>query len=246
MIGEPSEADAAAARLEAHLRGIGTVERATQERRYLRSDLEHLGASVPQVRRAVRTLSRQLDRDRVRALAAALWSRPVHELRLAAVELLRDRVDLLSVDDLPLIERQLREARTWALVDPLAGDVTGVLALREPAVADTLDRWLTAEDFWLRRSALLALLPGLKVDAPGYVDRLVRYADTLAGEREFFLRKAIGWALREAGKRRPDEVMGWLLRQAPALSAVTWREGVKYLPAQQRERVLSAYGRAGD
>ena len=49
-------------------------------------------------------------------------------------------------------------------------------------------------------------------------------------EREFFIRKAIGWVLREAGKRRPDDVAAWLAPRTDRASGVTMREAVKYLP----------------
>jgi hypothetical protein len=65
--------------------------------------------------------------------------------------------------------------------------------------------------------------------------------------REFFIRKAIGWVLREAGKRRPGEVVTWLEPRVHRASGVTMREAVKYLSASDRERLLTAYreGRPG-
>jgi 3-methyladenine DNA glycosylase AlkD len=63
----------------------------------------------------------------------------------------------------------------------------------------------------------------------------------MLAEREFFIRKAIGWVLREAGKRRPGEVVAWLGPRTDRASGVTVREAVKYLPAEDAERLLSAY-----
>ncbi len=59
-------------------------------------------------------------------------------------------------------------------------------------------------------------------------------------EREFFIRKAIGWILRDTGRRRPDLVYEWLLPRAPRASGVTIREAVKYLAPDQRDAVLAA------
>ena len=63
----------------------------------------------------------------------------------------------------------------------------------------------------------------------------------MLGEREFFIRKAIGWVLRETGKRQPDLVAAWLAPRAGRASGVTMREAVKWLPADERDRLMTAY-----
>jgi 3-methyladenine DNA glycosylase AlkD len=238
--------DAVATEVEAALRAAGTPERAAKERAYLRSDLTHLGTTVPVIRRVAKAaLPRSADpsRDEVLAVARSLWARPVHECRMAAVELLDLHGPLLRCDDALLIERLLRESRTWALVDGLAASVAGPLVERCPELAATLDRWATDGDFWLRRSALLAELLPLRRGG-GDFDRFARHADAMLHEREFFVRKAIGWVLRETAKRRPELVFEWLLPRARRASGVTLREAVKPLPAEQRERILAARGTA--
>lgn len=168
----------------------------------------------------------------------------MHELRLAAVELLRLRAPLLGPGDLALVERLVRESGTWALVDPLATGVAGAVVDRcgpgDPAVAAPLDRWAADADHWVRRAALLALLPGLR-RGEGDFPRFSAYADAMLVEREFFVRKAIGWVLRETGRRRPELVADWLAARVDRVSGVTLREGVKYLPEPERTALLAAY-----
>ena len=60
-------------------------------------------------------------------------------------------------------------------------------------------------------------------------------------EKEFFIRKAIGWVLREEAKRRPDEVVAWLTPRIPRVSGVTLREAVKYVAPEDREALMRAY-----
>jgi 3-methyladenine DNA glycosylase AlkD len=232
--------------VEANLRAVGDPARAEQERRYLKSDLRHYGASVPAIRRVAKAaLAAEpiLRRDELIALVEALWARPVHECRMAAVELLDLSAGLLEPRDIELVERLLRESRTWALVDGLAASVAGSLVERNPELGSTLDRWAGDGDLWLRRSALLALLVPLR-RGEGDFERFARYADTMLDEREFFIRKAIGWVLREAGKKQPDRVYAWLLPRAPRASGVTVREAVKPLSDEQRSAILAAH-RAG-
>jgi 3-methyladenine DNA glycosylase AlkD len=235
------DAETAADALEAQIRAAGTPERAEGEKRYLKSDLEFLGAPLGEIRRSVAAFARStsLDHDAVVRMLDALWSRPVFERRMAAVLLLGHHQRLLSVADLGLVERMIRESRTWALVDALAGDVVGRLLLAEPEAATTLDRWATDDDFWVRRSALLAHLRRLRA-GDGLGD-FGRYADAMLDEREFFIRKAIGWVLREAGKRRPDAVVAWLEPRVPRASGVTMREAVKYLPRADADRLMGTY-----
>jgi hydrogenase maturation protease len=229
-----------AARIESELRRAGTPERAEQERRYLKSELAHYGATVPALRRIAKAALVEAGGAGHEALLAAveaLWATAVHDCRAAAVELLELCPDALGPDDLDLLERLLRESRTWALVDNLAASVAGPLVERHAGLARRLDRWAADGDFWLRRSALLALLGPLR-RGEGDFERFGRYADAMLEEREFFVRKAIGWVLRETAKRRPDLVYGWLRPRAARASGVTLREAVRYLPPEQRDELL--------
>ncbi|HET6818956.1 MAG TPA: DNA alkylation repair protein [Candidatus Limnocylindria bacterium] len=232
-----------AASIETRLRDVGTPERAIQERRYLKSSMDFLGATVWQIRAVVKAYLAEigdLDHDGLVALVDALWTEPIHERRMAATVLLELRSGLLTVADLPLVERLLRESLTWALVDGLAADVVGDLLVANAAgTVPVLDRWAVDDDFWIRRSALLAWLRPLRAGAP--LDRFLSYGDRMLDEREFFIRKAIGWVLREVGKRRPEEVADWLASRTQRASGVTMREATKYLPPPVRDRLMAAY-----
>lgn len=248
MTGHLSPGDIAAG-IDRRLREAGTAERAEHERAYLKSDLVHYGASVPKIRAAVKAVCRdhhEIRHAQLRAVVDDLWQRRVHECRMAAVELLVCFEDRLRPDDLDRIEQLLREARTWALVDPLAINVVGGLLERHPdEVAPRLDRWAHDDDFWLRRTALLAHLRGLRRGA-GDFPRFTRYADAMLDEREFFIRKAIGWVLREAGRGQPAAVASWLAGRIDRASGVTVREAVKHLPSADRDRLRAASAAARD
>lgn len=232
--------------IERELRDLGTPERAAGTKAYLKSDLEFTGTTVPATRSVTRSWCRArpaLTREELTATAGELWARPVFECRLAAVELLDAQAALLRPGDAVMIEQMLRTARTWALVDTLAEHVMGGLVERYPELTATLDRWAGDGDFWLRRSAMLALLRPLRRGG-GDFDRFSRYADQMLEEKEFFIRKAIGWILRDTAKRRPALVAEWLGPRAHRASGVTIREAVKPLPPGVRDQLMAAY-RAG-
>jgi 3-methyladenine DNA glycosylase AlkD len=229
--------------LQTRLRAARDPERAAGEKRYLKSDLDFLGVPLGGIRAAVKELSgllRGIARDDLARLVERLWVEPVFERRMASVILLDRFADRLGVVDLPLIERLIRESRTWALVDALAGDVLGRMVLADPdAVTPVMDRWATDDDFWVRRASLLAELRPIRQGET--MERFLRRADPMLDEREFFIRKAIGWVLREAGKKRPHEVASWIASRTDRASGVTMREAVKYLAPSEAGRLMTAY-----
>jgi 3-methyladenine DNA glycosylase AlkD len=237
----PPAASPAAASIDEALRAQADPDRASHERAYLRSRLEHYGVGVPQVRRVARDAWRALPagRDALLDTAAALWDEPaaapVHERRLAAAELLAAGQALLGPADAAFLERLLREARTWALVDVLAPRTVGPLVARDPlAWAPTLDRWADDPDHWLRRASLLVHLVPLR-EGRGDWPRFVATADRLVGDHDVVVAKALGWVLRDTGRRRPDLVEHWLLPRLDQVAMVTRREAVKPLPDAVRE-----------
>jgi 3-methyladenine DNA glycosylase AlkD len=229
--------------IERELQSEVSPERALGAKRYLKSDLEFLGVATPRLRRVVKgaVAAKGIDRATLVETTQALWSQPVFELRAAAVELLIRHTSLLEASDIDLVESLLRSSHTWALVDGLAPRVVGSMLERHPALGAVLDRWAVDEDFWMRRAALLALLVPLRRGG-GDFERFTRYADDMLEEREFFIRKAIGWVLREIGKRRPQLVIAWLVPRAHRAAGLTIREAARHLPVEAREALLRRGG----
>lgn len=232
------------------LDGLGTAARATYDQQYHKSEFAHMGVPVPDLRKQVKGLYKEIGgrravHDDVTGLAAALWDTDVYERRLAAVFVLAQGVRLLTAADLQDVTLMLRDAPMWSLVDPLAGDVAGKVVLRDrEAAGRTLDRWADDGDFWLRRASLLALIPGIREGKPDLV-RFTRYADPMVDEREFFVRKAIGWVLREVAYKDPTWVAAWVTARLDRLSGVTFREAVRRLPEDAAQRLTAEYKAAG-
>jgi 3-methyladenine DNA glycosylase AlkD len=227
-------------RIEEALEEAGRPERAAAEKRYLKSDLSFLGTSLGDMRRIAKSVakSEELGRSDLIPLVQKLWSKSLFERRMVAVLLLDLYSAELGPKDLLVIERLIRESKTWALVDGLAVNVVGEIGLRH-RVKRRLDTWAKDDDFWIRRSSLLAELKPLKKGQP--FQPFARRADMMLEETEFFIRKAIGWVLREMSKRRPDEVYEWIAPRTQRASGVTMRETVKYLGAKRAARLMRAY-----
>ena len=226
--------------IEAALRRRGTPERAEGAKAYLKSELDFLGVDAKGVRDTAREAfgrHPELGRDGVTALVLALWATDIFDLRAVGVGLLERHPDLLGTDDLGFVEDLLRRSRTWALVDWIATKVAAPIVARDRATHAVLDRWSRDPDFWLRRASMLALLPELRAGR-GDFGLFERFASRMVGEREFFIRKAIGWVLRDTSRRRPELVHRFLSRHLGEVSGLTLREGAKYLSREQREELM--------
>ena len=202
---------------------------------YLRSDLRFYGASVPAIRASVGEFSAEhpdLTRADLRAIARALYATNVHELRSAAIGLLERQRTKLTERDLVWLIDLVRRSNTWAHVDWIAPKVIGNVVVRYPRARTALARWARDGNFWVRRAALLAEHDARR--AGGDFALFARLAAGMLDEREFFIRKAIGWVLREVSKTRPELVYRFLRDNRAQVSRLTLQEGAKYLPAARR------------
>ena len=235
-----------AGEIDTALRMAGKPDRAHHEKGYLKSPLEHYGTAVPVIRKQAMAAWRDhgpLSHQDLLGLVRMLWASPVHEPRMAAVVLLEQRAVDLRSGDLAIVEDMIRGSHTWAYVDGLAAKVAGALFERDDALGPALDRWSKDENFWIRRASMLALLMPLR-RGEGDWDRFTRYADEMLHEKEFFIRKSIGWVLRETSKRRPALVRDYVAGRAGRMSGLTFREATKRLPEGDRQALVEA--RAGE
>ncbi len=226
--------------LATQLEALGTEDRAVNEKRYLKSEIDHYGVSVPEIRKLARRFAREridLDKSDLEALILELWSRGVYELRKLGVNILAARSEDFDLGDISSIEGLLRRSFTWALIDDLSINVVAPILDGADVSAQVRGRWSSDEDFWVRRTSMLALLPALRRERDGW-EEFARYADTMLEDDEFFIQKAIGWILREVSKHSPEVVFEWMKPRAANASAVTMREAVKYLPEEQRSKLI--------
>jgi 3-methyladenine DNA glycosylase AlkD len=218
---------------------VGRPARAAHDRAYLKSDLRFYGAPVPEIRRAAADFGRDhpdLTHAELRAIIGALYATDWHEYRSVAIALLARYAALLREADLPWLAGLVRMSDTWAHVDWLAADVIGGVVERYPVGLKRLPVWAKDSSVWVRRTALLAQLRVLSRGA-GDFDLFARLAAGMLEEREFFIRKAIGWILREVSKTRPGLAYGFLHDHRADVSSVSLQEGAKYLPAAMRTKL---------
>jgi 3-methyladenine DNA glycosylase AlkD len=212
------------------LRKRADPAKAVQMAAYMKTDMPFYGVQKPDrepVLRAMHVHFVPHSFAEYESGIAALWQLPHREEKYAAIEFaMRHRRHIIP-EALPLYERLIREGAWWDLVDPVAASLAGCLLLQHRArVEAALDAWIEDDDMWVRRAALLAHLKH-----KGQTDerRLFAQCLSLAGEKEFFIRKAIGWALREYAKTAPEAVDAFLHAHRDTLSPLSLREASKHL-----------------
>jgi len=180
-----------------------------------------------------------LDARSLRAVVDALFATDWFDLRSMGIALLERRRALLVPGDAVWLIELVRASACWAHVDYLATKVIDPLVAKHPALLARLRRWGKDRDFWVRRTALLAQLGALRRGG-GDFPLFAEIAAPMLGEREFFIRKAIGWVLREVSKKRPALVRDLFLEHGAMASGLTFREGTKYLPAPMKRQAEAA------
>ncbi len=208
-------------------------ERAAGQQRYMKSSMPFMGVRVPVMRKTARAV---FDRHppagavQWRATVRALW-REAHyrEERYAAVELALHRPFLrwLTMESVPLLEALIVDGAWWDYVDRIAPAGLGHVLSAEPAPMGVMMRgWAGDENIWRRRAALLCQL-GLKDGTDPAL--LYDCIEACMSHPEFFVQKAMGWALRDYARTDPGEVRRYVAGNGSCLPKLTCREATKHL-----------------
>lgn len=191
---------------------------------YMKQRFDFLGVQTPARRQATRALVRSFGGDPL-TTAKALWREPEREFQYLACDLLARHTKRLDADTIDGLLDLATSKSWWDTVDTLAG-VVGDLVRRERGLVARMDALIDDDNFWLRRIALLHQL-GWRNDTD--TARLFGYCLRRADEKEFFIRKAIGWALRDYAWHAPAAVRAFLDAEGERLSPLSRREAAKNL-----------------
>lgn len=211
----------------------GDPDRAAQQQRYMKSALPFRGLTSAQVRAALRpvlTAYTPVDCGSWELTVRALWDDAAYrEERYAALALVRHRHarPWLGAGVLPLLRHLVETGAWWDLVDEISGHpLRDALLVDRPAVDPVMRAWAHEDDVWLRRASVLSQL-GAKESTD--VALLGFVVEANVDDQRFWLRKAIGWALRDYAKTDP----AWVLREVEVLgdrlSGLSRREALRHL-----------------
>lgn len=212
------------------LRAAADPAKAGPMQAYMKTNMPYYGVQKPAAVPIYREMKRRFvpaSRRQYEAGMRALWGLGHREEKYAAIEFAGQHPQLITSASLRLYERWVRDGAWWDLVDAIAVGLVGHVLLNErDATRSVIERWIDDDDLWIRRTALLAHNRHKKqTDHRQLFDHCLRRA----AESEFFIRKAIGWALRQYSYANPQAVRRFLLANRKRLSGLSFREGAKGL-----------------
>jgi 3-methyladenine DNA glycosylase AlkD len=221
------------ATLRAELRAHADPIKAGPMQAYMKSAMPYLGIMSTPLAAICRA---QMAATRLPTFACwrdsilALWrDAAFREERYAAIAIARHRVydEHQTLASLPMYRELIVTGAWWDYVDVIASHPIGTLLRRYPApMSKTLRTWSQHDDMWLRRSAIIAQLHfGRDLDRQLLYDCIEPSLDS----REFFLRKAIGWALRQYARTDAREVLRYVTSHRTRLSNLSTREALKHV-----------------
>ncbi|MDQ4624792.1 DNA alkylation repair protein [Janthinobacterium lividum] len=221
------------AELKAALEAAAEPGRAAPMQAYMREQFIFLGVAAPQRRMAAKGLLaglKGIDPATLLDHALRLWQQPEREYQHVALDMLALHWRQLGIEHIPALLGLARQRAWWDSVDGIVGIVGDVLQaehLRGGNGHAHMDAALRHDDFWLRRIAMLHQL-GWRADTDAAW--LFGAALALAHENEFFIRKAIGWALRDYARHAPEAVTAFANAHRQLLSPLSRREALKHQP----------------
>lgn len=199
---------------------------ATAMRAYMQDQFSFLGVRTPERRRITRDCFRKTDTRQLDwSFIEGCWQSPWREMQYVALDYLHLCAGLLSPADVPRLKTLVTRKSWWDTIDNL-DRIIGGIALRHPEVEQTLLAWSTDENIWLRRVAIDHQLLRKKNTN---TDLLGRILVNNLGQQEFFINKAIGWALRDYSKTDPTWVRAFIETHRDEMAPLSLREASKYL-----------------
>lgn len=224
--------------LRSRLKRVADPEKAPQMQKYMKSNMPYLGVSAPLARKVFKETFADLEFEDAEAwknTILGIWRNArFREEWYAAVALCESRAckSVQTPETLSLYEEMIVTGAWWDVVDALASHCVGDLLRRYPKqIRKEMLRWSRSENMWKRRTSILCQL-GFKADTD--LDLLYSCIRPSLGSKEFFLRKAIGWALRHYAWTNPGEVRRYVQAHENELSALSMREALKNILVPSR------------
>eukprot|EP00339_Tiarina_fusa_P016118 CAMPEP_0117042210 /NCGR_PEP_ID=MMETSP0472-20121206/29411_1 /TAXON_ID=693140 ORGANISM="Tiarina fusus, Strain LIS" /NCGR_SAMPLE_ID=MMETSP0472 /ASSEMBLY_ACC=CAM_ASM_000603 /LENGTH=222 /DNA_ID=CAMNT_0004753393 /DNA_START=45 /DNA_END=713 /DNA_ORIENTATION=+ len=207
----------------------GKAARAAGQKKYLRNQFECFGLTSPE-RRALQKIAVQKhpikDYQELVDTVHALWSKEERDFHHSGMELWGTYEKMWTTDTLAEFKKCITCNSWWDTVDHLASNCVGKLIQKYPELQKEMSNWIVDDDLWVRRTALLHQL---KYKGKTDEELLFSFCEKTMDEKDFFIRKAVGWVLREYSKTSSDSVKQFIEKNRENLSPLSIREGSKYL-----------------
>ena len=208
------------------LKEVANPEDAIHMKAYMKDQFEFLGVKTPVRRKLSKVFFKKNSSLAIDwKFIHQAWDNPYREMQYVVLDYLQLKQKALTPSDLPKIKKLAQTKPWWDTIDFLCRSV-GFICLHYPETKKFVLEWSRDEDFWLRRLAIEhQLLQKEETDVQLLEQILINNLD----QTEFFINKAIGWALRDYSKTNPDWVREFIEKYKDRLSKLSIKEGSKYL-----------------
>jgi len=225
-----SDSDLMVGFVQAELSRLADPAKAVPMAAYMKTGMQFYGVPKPgrvPIGRRLKASFPPVDAIDYRRKVLALWGLPHREEKYLAIDYAWAFPRHVVFSQVDLFEGMIIEGAWWDFVDRLASPIVGKIVLEDrPLMRPVLERWFDGPKMWLRRTAILCQNRHKEqTDQEMLFDFCLRRS----GEKEFFIRKAVGWALREYAQVRPDEVRRFLAEHGDKLSGLSRREAARHL-----------------
>ncbi|MBL0261925.1 MAG: DNA alkylation repair protein [Saprospiraceae bacterium] len=214
--------------LETELLQVASPERASQMKAYMRDQFDYLGINSPQRKEISRFANTQFPFQKMSDFAewmSTCWKQPYREYKYICFDLGFRLTKKMDVNWVEFFEPYIVKDSWWDTVDGITPHFLGDLLKSKPKMLRTkCEQWIESDNIWYQRSAhIVQLRYARDTDFPLMCEMILRRADS----KEFFVKKAAGWALRQYSKYEPDKVKKFIEKNT--LSGLTVREGMKHI-----------------
>ncbi|HXX53097.1 MAG TPA: DNA alkylation repair protein [Thermodesulfovibrionales bacterium] len=222
------------------MRENANPERAVNEKRYLKSPFKFFGVSLPlteKIAKEFRRCNKDAVREYIIEIVKGLWTSDYHDEKRLGLRILQQYPKYLDFSLMPMLEEMLMVSTGWDLVDDISIHLVGTVLEKDQRTYKYLKKWSGSHNFWMRRASLISQVLLLR-NGRGDKTLFCSIAEKMISEKEFFIRKAIGWGLREMSKADSESVIAFLLKVKDRASGLTLREGSKILNESDRAMIF--------
>ena len=202
-------------------------EQAQKMSKYMLNKFEYIGIKTPERREIFKNFFKEYKNEEKIdwEFVNKCWENRYREFQYIAADYLKNMKDKLTIDDIPKLKRLILKKSWWDTIDNL--DMTiGALALKDSNVNKILLEWSIDENIWLRRIAIEHQLLRKEKTNTELLEKILK---NNLGQTEFFINKAIGWALRDYSKTNPEWVKNFIEKNRENMAKLSIKEASKYL-----------------
>lgn len=202
-------------------------EQAQKMSKYMLNKFEYIGIKTPERREIFKIFFKEYKNEEKIdwEFVNKCWENKYREFQYIAADYLKNMKDKLTIDDIPKFKQLILKKSWWDTIDNL--DMTiGALALKDSNVNKILLEWSLDENIWLKRIAIDHQLLRKEKTNTELLEKILK---NNLGQTEFFINKAIGWALRDYSKTNPEWVKNFIEKNRENMAKLSIKEASKYL-----------------